>query len=56
MHHGYKNLERKIKYLNSKDKDDFSKYVLERDYFNPHIMCIAKPKYLMSGLKIYLIG
>ena len=51
MHHGYKNLERSIKYLNSKDRDDFSKYVLERDYFNPHIMCIAKPEILNEWFK-----
>jgi len=51
MHHGYKNLEKAIKYLNYNDREDFKKYVSERDYFNPHIMCIAKPEILNVWFK-----
>ena len=42
MHHGYKNLEKAINHLNYNDRDDFKKYVNERNYFNPNIMCIAR--------------
>ena len=51
MHHGYKNMEKAIKYLNSRDKEDFTRYVSERDFFNPHIMCIAKPEILSVWFK-----
>ena len=46
MHHGYKNLERAIKLLNNKDKKDFELYVNKNTFFNPHIMCIARPEIL----------
>jgi hypothetical protein len=46
MHHGYKNLERAIKLLNNKDKKDFELYVNKHTFFNPHIMCIARPEIL----------
>lgn len=46
MHHGYQNLEKAINYLNDKDKNDFKRYVTEKNYFNPNIMCIAKKKIL----------
>jgi len=44
MHHGYKNLEKAINVLNSKDKNDFSNYVNHNNSYNPHIMFIAKPE------------
>ena len=43
MHHGYKNLEKAINQVNEQDKYEFLNYVKQRDYFNPHIMFIAKP-------------
>ena len=46
MHHGYKNLERAIDFLDDKDKNDFLYYVNNRDFYNPHIMCISKPEIL----------
>ena len=46
MHHGYKNLEKAIQLLTHNDRNDFHQYVNSRDYYNPHIMCIARPKVL----------
>ena len=46
MHHGYKNLDKAIRLLNYKDKNDFNEYVHKRDFYNPHIMCIARPEIL----------
>tara|TARA_B100001057_G_scaffold15567_1_gene14771 strand:- start:15729 stop:16526 length:798 start_codon:yes stop_codon:yes gene_type:complete len=51
MHHGYKNLEKAIQLLNRDDKDDFYHYVNNRDYYNPHIMCIARPAILNDWFK-----
>ena len=46
MHHGYKNLEKSIKYLDDENRNDFSNYVNSKDHYNPHIMCIARPEIL----------
>jgi|TARA_Y100000389_G_scaffold68519_1_gene65005 hypothetical protein len=46
MHHGYKNLEKAIDLLDDENKDDFRKYVNSRNFYNPHIMCIARPDIL----------
>ena len=46
MHHGYKNLEKAIKYLDDENRDDFNNYVNSKDHYNPHIMCIARPEIL----------
>lgn len=46
MHHGYGNLERAISKLDPQERDDFLKFVNESTSFNPHIMCITKPKIL----------
>ena len=43
MHHGYNNLGKAINQVDEKDKYEFQDYVNQRDYFNPHIMFIAKP-------------
>ena len=51
MHHGYKNLEKAIKYLETKDRNHFLKYVNEKNYYNPNIMCIAKPDILEIWFK-----
>ena len=51
MHHGYKNLEKAIQLLNNNDKTDFFEYVNSRNYFNPHIMCIARPNVLENWFK-----
>ena len=46
MHHGYKNLEKAINLLDEDNKNDFFNYVKNRDFYNPHIMCISKPEIL----------
>ena len=46
MHHGYKNLEKAIHLLDDENRNDFSEYVNNRNYYNPHIMCIARPEIL----------
>ena len=46
MHHGYGNLEKAISKLDHKEREDFQKFVNENTSFNPHIMCITKPKIL----------
>ena len=46
MHHGYKNLEKAIKYLDDENRNDFNNYVNSKDHYNPHIMCIARPEIL----------
>ena len=46
MHHGYGNLEKAIKLMNIKDKNDFYDYVKKSTKFNPHIMYISKSKIL----------
>ncbi len=51
MHHGYKNLEKAIKLLDYKNKDEFYEYVKSRSYYNPHIMCIARPEILENWFK-----
>ncbi len=55
MHHGYKNLEKAIKYLDNENRKDFSDYVNNRDYYNPHIMCIARPEILDKWFKSLFI-
>jgi len=44
MHHGYGNLDKAINLLEESDKDDFKKYVNSFNFYNPHIMFIARPK------------
>ena len=51
MHHGYKNLDKAIKLLDDKNRSDFHRYVNSRDYYNPHIMCIARPEILDKWFK-----
>ncbi len=51
MHHGHKNLERAIQLLDDENRDGFNKYVNNKDYYNPHIMCIAKPAILDDWFK-----
>lgn len=46
MHHGYGNIEKAITKLDQKERDDFLKFLNENTSFNPHIMCITKPKIL----------
>ena len=43
MHHGYGNLDLAIEEINEIDKDEFKKFINEKNYFNPHIMFISKP-------------
>ena len=42
MHHGHKNLEKAIKVLNNKDKNEFNDFVNIQKTYNPHIMFITK--------------
>jgi len=42
MHHGYGNLDRAIEEVQEQDRNDFKKFVYEKDSFNPHIMFISK--------------
>ena len=44
MHHGFGNLDKAIDLLQEQDKDDFKKYVNTFNYYNPHIMFIARPE------------
>jgi hypothetical protein len=44
MHHGHGNLEKAIKLLENEDREDFDNYVRTNNFFNPHIMFIAKKK------------
>ena len=46
MHHGYGNIEKAITKLDQKERNDFLIYLNENTSFNPHIMCITKPKIL----------
>ncbi len=46
MHHGYRNLEKAINLLDKDNKNSFQYYVNNKNYYNPHIMCIAKPEIL----------
>ena len=46
MHHGYKNLETAANLLDNNDKNDFLLYINNNTFFNPHIMCIARPEIL----------
>jgi len=51
MHHGYGILDKAIKYLEKKDRNDFQKFVNENYSFNPHIMFIAKKKVINDWFK-----
>lgn len=48
MHHGYGNLDKAIELLDLNDRNDFSEYVKSNNYFNPHIMFIAKKKIIQK--------
>ena len=51
MHHGHKNLEKAIKLLDHKNKNEFNEYVNTKNHYNPHIMCIARPEILENWFK-----
>jgi len=51
LHHGYKNLEKASSVLNDNDRDDFLNFINDNDTFNPHIMCISRPKILDKWFK-----
>ena len=46
MHHGSYFLRAALEQLDENDKKDFSDYLSDRTYFNPHIMFITKAKIL----------
>ena len=46
MYHGYGNLDKAINLIKKKDREEFRRYVKINNTFNPHIMCVAKPKIL----------
>ena len=51
MHHGYGVLERAIKLLANKDRNEFYNFVSNKSKFNPHIMFISKKKILNMWFK-----
>tara|TARA_B100000989_G_scaffold275099_1_gene234391 strand:- start:3005 stop:3802 length:798 start_codon:yes stop_codon:yes gene_type:complete len=51
MHHGFKNLNKAIELLDNENKRDFYHYVNSKDYYNPNIMCIARPEILDKWFK-----
>ncbi len=46
MHHGYNNIKKAASLLENKDKNDFIYYINNNNFYNPHIMCIARPEIL----------
>ena len=44
MHHGHGNMDKAIEMLDDNDRDEFKKFVKTNQFFNPHLMFIAKPK------------
>ena len=44
MHHGYGNLDLAIEEIDEIDKDEFKKFIRQKNHFNPHIMFISKPQ------------
>jgi hypothetical protein len=44
MHHGHGNLDLAINVLDNSDKNDFKKFVYNKNSFNPHIMFITNPE------------
>ena len=44
MHHGYGVIDKAIDIMDSKDKEEFRKYVNSNTIYNPHIMFISKKK------------
>ena len=46
MHHGHNNLKKAANLLEKKDKNDFVYYINNYNFYNPHIMCIARPEIL----------
>ena len=51
MHHGYNNLDKAIQLLDNENRNDFYNYVHNKDFYNPHIMCIARPDVLDKWFK-----
>ena len=51
MHHGYGVLEKSMKLLKKKDRDEFYKFVTNNSKFNPHIMVISKKNILNKWFK-----
>ena len=51
MHHGYGNLNKAIKKLDSEDRDEFEKFVFNKSSYNPHIMFIARKEILDKWFK-----
>jgi|TARA_B100000929_G_scaffold289551_1_gene280496 hypothetical protein len=46
MHHGHNNLEKAAELLDENDKNQFVSYINNNNFYNPHIMCIARPEIL----------
>ena len=51
MHHGYGVLEKSMKLLKKKDREEFYKFVTNNSKFNPHIMVISKKNILNKWFK-----
>ncbi len=46
LFHGHGNLEKALNLIKPEDREEFRQYVKKNNSFNPHIMCVAKPKIL----------
>ena len=51
LFHGFKNLEKAAKLIKKEDREEFVEYIKTNKSFNPHIMCVAKPKILKLWFK-----
>ena len=46
LFHGFRNLQKAAELVKKEDRDEFIEYIKKNRSFNPHIMCVAKPKIL----------
>ena len=46
LFHGFGNLQKAANLIKKDDREEFKDYIKNNKSFNPHIMCIAKPKIL----------
>ena len=51
LFHGFKNLQKAAKLVKKEDRNEFIEYIKKNRSFNPHIMCVAKPKILKLWFK-----
>ena len=51
LFHGYGNIKKAIDLIKAEDREEFKQYVKQNNSFNPHIMCISKPRILKLWFK-----